>query len=132
MAIDSVPNLDYGSFTFEERNGRRYNASVVVVNTLICIVSLALLTSISLIVINLVWAFSSVPTLNEYKNQYIVNEICKLPFKTGRCRGIYIRYYYDTGLNNCSEFIYGGCGGNTNKFISYEACMEKCLEKVYI
>lgn len=127
MAIKSLLSFKNISEDVEQRRNK-YNISIVVLNVLICLIGLAILTAMALMVVNLIWSFTNVNTLNKY----IVNELCTLPKKTGKCRGIYIRYFYDNNINNCSEFIYGGCGGNTNKFISYDDCMNKCIEKIYI
>jgi len=45
---------------------------------------------------------------------------------SGRCRAAFKRYYFDTKNNACAEFIYGGCHGNGNNFVSSEECMEAC------
>ena len=36
------------------------------------------------------------------------------------------RWGFDPQVNHCVRFRYGGCGGNSNNFISEEACEEKC------
>ncbi|KAH8372529.1 hypothetical protein KR200_004235 [Drosophila serrata] len=63
------------------------------------------------------------------------NEICGLPHsvdgdeKTGiYCQALFYDYTYDSSANKCIMFIYGGCGGNENRFGSKESCEEKCLE----
>ncbi|KAH8324234.1 hypothetical protein KR074_002076, partial [Drosophila pseudoananassae] len=35
-------------------------------------------------------------------------------------------YYPDR--NECSKFIFGGCGGNDNRFPNKELCENKCKE----
>lgn len=135
MAINSIPSLNndtisFRRVSFEERR-RRHRISFVIFNILTCIICISLFAALTLIILNLTWLFSNVNNINP-QEQVIIHENCNKPFKTGPCRGIYIRYYYDTTLHNCSEFIYGGCGGNTNKFITYHDCMDKCIEKVYI
>ena len=52
--------------------------------------------------------------------------VCDMPMETGPCRASMPMYGFDTGLRTCTEFIYGGCYGNANKFITYEACMSRC------
>ena len=37
-------------------------------------------------------------------------------------------YSYDSAINECTYFVYGGCGGNANRFDSKEQCEEKCKE----
>ncbi|CAL1298886.1 unnamed protein product [Larinioides sclopetarius] len=36
------------------------------------------------------------------------------------------RYYYDDLEEACKLFIYGGCGGNTNNFVTIEECYGNC------
>nr|CAD7418367.1 unnamed protein product [Timema cristinae] len=36
------------------------------------------------------------------------------------------RYYFDPETQSCTRFVYGGCLGNCNKFISVDKCLEAC------
>lgn len=54
-------------------------------------------------------------------------DACKLPKIHGPCTGYYKKYYYDSDRNICSEFIYGGCLGNTNRFETLEECKQSCF-----
>lgn len=36
------------------------------------------------------------------------------------------RFYYDAQIGKCLEFLYGGCGGNLNNFLSLFDCEEFC------
>ena len=36
------------------------------------------------------------------------------------------KWYYDAGKRRCFPFIYGGCGGNSNRYKSVNECMQKC------
>ncbi|XP_032239436.2 peptidyl-glycine alpha-amidating monooxygenase A [Nematostella vectensis] len=51
---------------------------------------------------------------------------CVLENATGPCRGAFPKWYYSTADNACHEFLYGGCGGNANKFDSKSECLEVC------
>ena len=54
------------------------------------------------------------------------SDFCSLRSNRGPCRGIFVRWYYDTDDGFCSPFIYGGCGGNANNFESMEKCEGIC------
>lgn len=45
---------------------------------------------------------------------------------TGMCRASLTRYFYDQITGQCSTFVYGGCGGNENNFLSLEECQATC------
>uniref|UniRef100_A0A670KAA3 BPTI/Kunitz inhibitor domain-containing protein n=1 Tax=Podarcis muralis TaxID=64176 RepID=A0A670KAA3_PODMU len=51
---------------------------------------------------------------------------CEQPKQTGLCKAMFPRYYYDVWDKKCTHFIYGGCGGNENNFISYLECYVAC------
>eukprot|EP01083_Nonionella_stella_P171913 588376_1 len=53
-------------------------------------------------------------------------DFCRLPSQTGRCRGAFPRFFYDSGTEKCETFNYGGCGGNQNRFRSQKECSNKC------
>ena len=56
------------------------------------------------------------------------NHECLFPLDVGPCSGVYKRSYFDTAQKLCSKFIYGGCGGNPNNFMSIEMCENKCKD----
>lgn len=53
-------------------------------------------------------------------------ETCLQPMDTGPCRGNIPRWYFDRQSNQCLEFLYGGCQGNTNNFETREECQKSC------
>ncbi|CRL05351.1 CLUMA_CG018238, isoform A [Clunio marinus] len=57
-------------------------------------------------------------------------EICSLPKKTGPCRGVFRRWYYNAQAKECQAFIYAGCYGNSNNFLSEEECLSTCVLKM--
>ncbi|GFY63482.1 papilin [Trichonephila inaurata madagascariensis] len=63
------------------------------------------------------------------QNTEIVDDICKLPSKTGPCKGHFRRYFFDHTKGNCEEFIYGGCEANANNFETVRECENKCLRR---
>ncbi|CAO2626104.1 Kunitz-type protease inhibitor 2 [Lemmus lemmus] len=58
-----------------------------------------------------------------------VPEYCVPKAVTGPCRAAFPRWYYDVEKNSCESFIYGGCRGNKNSYLSQEACMQRCSGK---
>ena len=55
-----------------------------------------------------------------------VTEKCLQPSVVGNCRAKIPAWYYDTTSNQCQRFYYGGCGGNDNRFSTYEDCVREC------
>ncbi|KAM4825927.1 kunitz-type protease inhibitor 2 [Thomomys bottae] len=56
-------------------------------------------------------------------------EYCAAKAFTGPCRAAFPRWYFDSEKNSCDKFIYGGCRGNKNSYLSQEACMQRCFGK---
>nr|XP_054105838.1 LOW QUALITY PROTEIN: kunitz-type protease inhibitor 2 [Callithrix jacchus] len=56
-------------------------------------------------------------------------EYCTAKAVTGPCRAAFPRWYFDVERNSCDNFIYGGCRGNKNSYLSEEACMLRCFRK---
>ncbi|XP_075723107.1 kunitz-type serine protease inhibitor A-like isoform X2 [Rhipicephalus microplus] len=57
---------------------------------------------------------------------------CYLPPETGVCRARITKWYFDRRTDSCRSFIYGGCGGNENKFSSEEECLAECAPRRHI
>ncbi|KAJ7305058.1 hypothetical protein JRQ81_010857 [Phrynocephalus forsythii] len=55
--------------------------------------------------------------------------VCSLPPDKGPCQQHHHRYYYDLKKNKCVKFIYGGCLGNGNKFVTSDSCRKMCKLK---
>ncbi|XP_011062335.1 PREDICTED: papilin [Acromyrmex echinatior] len=54
--------------------------------------------------------------------------ICKEPVDSGSCTsGATKRFYFDEEHQTCRAFIYTGCGGNRNRFKTFESCINTCL-----
>ena len=57
-------------------------------------------------------------------------EYCKLAPDNGVCSDQRVlRWYYDAGADRCSRFLFSGCGGNKNNFLSHEQCVMTCQGK---
>ncbi|KAJ7305056.1 hypothetical protein JRQ81_010854 [Phrynocephalus forsythii] len=51
---------------------------------------------------------------------------CQLPRRIGWCSYKLPRYYYDYRNKRCRPFLYSGCRGNVNNFLSYKDCAWQC------
>lgn len=60
---------------------------------------------------------------------FIEVAVCFLPKQTGMCQSNFPRYYFDQKTKKCVKFIYGGCGGNQNNFVTKKECIYKCASK---
>jgi hypothetical protein len=53
------------------------------------------------------------------------------PKKTGVCRAMFHRFSYDAATDSCVQFVYGGCSGNANNFVTQDLCEKACLNENY-
>ncbi|KAH8347863.1 hypothetical protein KR084_001860, partial [Drosophila pseudotakahashii] len=51
---------------------------------------------------------------------------CFLASNSGNCSENEVRWYYNSQLGLCDEFLYTGCGGNGNNYASEEECQREC------
>ncbi|XP_077778430.1 protein AMBP-like isoform X3 [Podarcis muralis] len=51
---------------------------------------------------------------------------CQLPRDAGPCLGAELRFFYNASARSCQSFLYGGCLGNANRFLSERACLQTC------
>ncbi|ODM97685.1 Amyloid beta A4 protein, partial [Orchesella cincta] len=60
----------------------------------------------------------------EFASKFCVTQtgVCVLKADPGYCNLIIGRWYYDFRYHRCLPFLYTGCGGNTNNFISPKSC----------
>ncbi|KAL2099296.1 hypothetical protein ACEWY4_005776 [Coilia grayii] len=57
---------------------------------------------------------------------------CFLPRAVGPCAEWTARYYYDDAQGRCVHFWFGGCHGNSNKFLSRQECQRNCQPELVI
>ncbi|XP_078731018.1 uncharacterized protein LOC144946130 [Lampetra fluviatilis] len=51
---------------------------------------------------------------------------CSLPLEEGSCSRYTMRWYHHGESGQCRPFIYSGCGGNSNSFVSRQQCRDRC------
>ncbi|XP_065668524.1 eppin isoform X2 [Hydra vulgaris] len=59
-----------------------------------------------------------------------INPDCRSPSNTGPCRGYFIRWFFNHAKKICKQFVYGGCGGNNNRYNSKISCEKSCAIKI--
>ncbi|XP_078591705.1 papilin-like isoform X1 [Branchiostoma floridae x Branchiostoma japonicum] len=53
-------------------------------------------------------------------------DVCQLPRDAGPCSQWEEAWYYDANTKSCTQFWYGSCGGNGNRYKSQEECQNTC------
>lgn len=54
---------------------------------------------------------------------------CALRKKAGPCKARLPRFFFDKASNSCKRFWYGGCQGNSNRFLAKRACEKACIKR---
>uniref|UniRef100_A0A3B3US00 BPTI/Kunitz inhibitor domain-containing protein n=1 Tax=Poecilia latipinna TaxID=48699 RepID=A0A3B3US00_9TELE len=54
---------------------------------------------------------------------------CLLPMSEGACSEYALVWYFHGQSGECRPFVYGGCGGNQNRFTSKQDCESLCGTK---
>ena len=54
------------------------------------------------------------------------NPSCLLPAVKGHCRARIPMFYFNSQAQRCLSFNYGGCSGNSNRFITLQECEAAC------
>uniref|UniRef100_A0A8C3T5N3 BPTI/Kunitz inhibitor domain-containing protein n=1 Tax=Chelydra serpentina TaxID=8475 RepID=A0A8C3T5N3_CHESE len=55
-----------------------------------------------------------------------ISDPCRLPMDEGSCLRYTLLWYYHGEANACRPFVFGGCGGNSNRFKSKLTCERWC------
>lgn len=53
-------------------------------------------------------------------------ERCLEPMSEGACSDYVLLWYFHLRSGECRPFVYGGCGGNGNRFHSKHECQSQC------
>lgn len=56
-------------------------------------------------------------------------EACAQPLEVGPCRGAYERWAWRAERAECARFMYGGCRGNGNNFVTAAECERACVQQ---
>ncbi|CDS43593.1 WAP kazal immunoglobulin kunitz and NTR [Echinococcus multilocularis] len=59
-------------------------------------------------------------------------DVCNLPMRTGPCLAYFRVWGYNRALDQCESFIYGGCGGNANRFEEKKECERTCVKNLHL
>jgi hypothetical protein len=54
------------------------------------------------------------------------SSLCALPQVSGNCDAYMPSYWFDAKTGVCELFVYGGCGGNANRFATVDECYAAC------
>lgn len=57
---------------------------------------------------------------------YFFTDVCVLQKEAGSCHGSFPRWYYDFKTGICEHFIFTGCQGNRNRFLTKVECENQC------
>uniref|UniRef100_A0A3B4H0H1 BPTI/Kunitz inhibitor domain-containing protein n=1 Tax=Pundamilia nyererei TaxID=303518 RepID=A0A3B4H0H1_9CICH len=63
------------------------------------------------------YAFPHLPVLS-------LTDRCLEPMSEGACSDYSLVWYFHARSGECRPFVYGGCGGNQNRFSSRHECEE--------
>ena len=59
-------------------------------------------------------------------NRIVLSAKCALHYNPGPCREFSVLWHFDPIEGRCKDFLYGGCGGNENRFLTREDCKREC------
>ncbi|KAM9846061.1 uncharacterized protein col7a1l [Aulostomus maculatus] len=63
-----------------------------------------------------------------FKDKTTGSDRCLEPMSEGACSEYVLLWYFHLGSGDCRPFVYGGCGGNGNRFSSRQECQSWCVK----
>ncbi|CAL1590004.1 unnamed protein product [Knipowitschia caucasica] len=54
--------------------------------------------------------------------------LCRDALDRGTCSASIPRFYYNAASRMCEQFLYSGCGGSSNNFVTRQSCMDVCAQ----
>lgn len=66
-------------------------------------------------------------TDSELRQMKPLHTFCAMKAEDGPCKAMIRSYFFNMNTHQCEEFIYGGCGGNENRFDTMEECKKTCI-----
>ncbi|XP_072248710.1 kunitz-type protease inhibitor 2 [Leuresthes tenuis] len=60
------------------------------------------------------------------RHAFVQLERCEAAPKAGPCRASLKHWFYNQETGSCQSFIYGGCRGNKNNYLSEDSCRATC------
>lgn len=57
------------------------------------------------------------------------SDACTLPFEAGDCDAAILSFWHNPDTGECEEKVYGGCGGNDNRYASLADCEAACVDQ---
>ncbi|KAJ2954242.1 hypothetical protein O0L34_g2488 [Tuta absoluta] len=68
--------------------------------------------------------------LHKIRHKLAPGIFCRLQHDFGGCNEYHPRFYFDVTSKQCKGFAYSGCGGNANRFSSFQLCSAICMPAV--
>ncbi len=80
----------------------------------------------------LLWLWQSVKSFAVMLGWLTEIDVCMEAVDVGPCNAALARFYFDVTNGACREFVYGGCGGNSNRFNTLEECEYACVGSIIV
>ncbi|MGH0126125.1 UNVERIFIED_CONTAM: hypothetical protein FKN15_025482 [Acipenser sinensis] len=64
--------------------------------------------------------------LTQAECQAKCSDSCEVAPEVGPCEALMQRFFYNSTSGSCQTFIYGGCRGNDNNYLTQAECQAKC------